>query len=153
MSNLSIIREKRQSLADKIAAREEELARLQKELADFEAAERVLISIGEDNSRAHERLANGTPSPSIRPSDGRKPRGLPTVPEMIIKALEAALNNGQQGLSSPEILAYVRQNIWQDARPNDVISTAWRMWKHDKLRKDGKIYNLPHHHRRDVLGK
>jgi hypothetical protein len=138
--NLSIIREKRQAAATRAAALAEELTRLQSEIADYDAAERVLLALGARETTAS-LLAVDAPA-AARAHETRKPPKLPPVSDMIIEALSFGEKEGYDRLSTRDLLDYVRHTYWPDAKPNDVISTAWRMWKHGKLQKDGKTYSL-----------
>jgi hypothetical protein len=144
MSALSIIRDKKQTLARQIDRHEEMLAKLRTQLADFEAAERVLIALGDDGEEAANHGSNGSGQNHV--SENRKPSGLRPVPEMIMDALEKARSDGRLGLTPTELLSFVREHYWPDAQPNDVGSTAWRMWKAGRLVKPDEkssIYSLP----------
>ena len=146
MSTLSLIRDKKRTAARQIERCEETLARLQAQLADFEAAERVLIAIG--TGQQEEAVSNSETGADqdFVPAESRKPTGLRPVPEMIIDALEKGQAEGRRGLTPAELLSFIRDRYWPDAKSNDVGSTAWRMWKDGRLVKPDKnspIYSLP----------
>src|ERR1700730_3499934 len=146
MSTLSVIRDKKRQLSRQIERGEEALVRLRVQLADFEAAERGLIALG-DSQEEEEVVAHVTngagQSQAVK---GRKPVGLPSVSAMIMQALEKAREDGRTGLAPTELLSFVQEHYWRDAQPNDVGSTAWRMWKAERLVKPDEkssIYSLP----------
>lgn len=146
MSTLSIIRDKKRHLSRQIERCEETLARLRVQVADFEAAERVLIALG-NNQEEEEAIAHVTNGAGqSQAAKGRKPVGLPSVSAMIMQALEKAIEEGRTGLAPTELLSFVQKHYWQDAQPSDVGSTAWRMWKAERLVKPDEkssIYSLP----------
>jgi hypothetical protein len=144
MSALPLIRDKKQAIVRQIERQEEALAKLRAQLADFEAAERVLIAIGDDQEETITHTTNGAGQGQA--VGNRKPTGLRPVPEMIINALEEARSDGRHGLAPAELLSFVRERYWADAQQSDIGSTAWRMWKVKRLKKpDAKksIYSLP----------
>jgi hypothetical protein len=146
MSTLSIIRDKKRHLSRQIERAEETLARLRTQFADFETAERVLIAIGdpqeEEETIAH--VTNG--AGQSQGAKGRKPVDLPSVSAMIMQALQKAREDGRDGLAPAELLSFVQEKYWPDAQSSDVGSTAWRMWKAERLIKPDEkssIYSLP----------
>ncbi|MGB8899867.1 MAG: hypothetical protein WCC90_11850 [Methylocella sp.] len=148
MSTLSIIRDKKQHLSRQIERAEETIARLRAQFADFETAERVLIALGDSPEEEEETIAHTTngAAQSHAAKCRKKPTGLPAISAMIMQALEKAKEDGHAGLAPNELLSFVQEHYWQDAQPSDVGSTAWRMWKAERLVKPDKkssIYSLP----------
>jgi hypothetical protein len=144
MSTISIIRDKKRHLSRQIERGEETLARLRVQFADFETAERVLIALG-DNQEEEETIAHVT-NGAGQAVKGRKPVDLPSVSAMIMQALQKAREDGRTGLAPVELLSFVQEKYWPDAQPNDVGSTAWRMWKAGRLVKPDEkasVYSLP----------
>lgn len=148
MSTLSIIRDKKRHLSRQIERGEEMLARLRGQFTDFEAAERVLIALGNGPEEEGETIAPATngAAQSQAAKGRKKPTGLPAISAMIMQALETARENGRAGLAPNELLSFVQERYWPDAQPSDVGSTAWRMWKAERLIKPDEkssIYSLP----------
>ncbi|MGC1861343.1 MAG: hypothetical protein WA733_09530 [Methylocystis sp.] len=149
LPNLRDIREKKQSIAIKIAGMERDLAKLRDEFRDYEAAERVWLTLSGGNEDDHDETDE---LPAILEEEAdkkplkRKPSGIPQMPEMILESLALAIEHGSPGLEPSGMLSYVQQKYWPDATPPDVASTAWRMWKMGRLakpHKDSPIYTLP----------
>jgi hypothetical protein len=147
MSTLSIIRDKKRRLSRQIERGEETIARLRAQVADFEAAERVLIALGDSPEEEEEAIVHVTNGAAqSKTAKGRKPAGLPAISAMIMQVLEKAREEGRGGLAPNELLAFVQEQYWPDAQPSDVGSTAWRMWKAERLVKPDEkssIYSLP----------
>jgi len=146
MSTLSIIRDKKRHVSHQIERAQETLARLRAQFADFETAERVLIALGdspEEETITH--TTNGA-AQSHAAKGRKKPTGLPAISAMIMQGLEKAMEDGRSGLAPNELLSFVQEHYWPDAQPSDVGSTAWRMWKAERLVKPDEkssIYSLP----------
>ena len=143
------IRAKKQELASKIASAESALEKMRLEFKDYEAAERVWLSLSggsEDDRDVVEEVMNGLHEGLEKKALKRKPSGIPQMPEMILESLALAIESGSPGLEPSGMLSYVQQTYWPDATPPDVASTAWRMWKMGRLakpNKDSPIYTLP----------
>jgi len=73
----------------------------------------------------------------------RKPDDIPTMPEMIVKALENAKTEGREGLRPSEIKDYIAKKWWPTVKGSAVGPIAWRMFDRNELQKDGEVYSLP----------
>jgi hypothetical protein len=121
------------------------LASLEIKARDLEIAERVLASLSENGSDDSDRSAQGKETIKTDGTDG-KPAGIPTVPEMIIEALQVARKNGSKGLEPKEIVAYIARRWWPNVPANSIGPIAWRMAVRDKeqrILKRGSRYFLP----------
>lgn len=134
-SQIQLIRDKRRALDDEmakiegaIAKLDEKLVMLREQAKDFETAERVLLSLSGDDDRAQEIASE---------SEGTgKPQGIPTTPDMIIRALDDAGSRGKPGLQPHEILTFIKSKWWPQATNHDVSPVVWRMAKDGRLSKD-----------------
>ena len=152
MSNfprLRDIRTKKHELANKIASAEFALQKLRLELSDYEAAERVWLTLSggnEDDRDWVEEAMDDLHQEAVNAPPKRKPSGIPQMPDMIIEAIEDGLKMGAPGIDPAAMLQHVQAKYWPKAKSPDVASTAWRMWKAGRLVKPFKdlpIYSLP----------
>ncbi|MEA2841824.1 MAG: hypothetical protein QOF41_3154 [Methylobacteriaceae bacterium] len=144
-ADLAILREAKKALEaelDKLTLEFESRAEpIKKQLADFEAAERVWTSL---IAKPFETNPRPKPLRAIRPATSKKPDHLPTVPDMIVRVLEhVQANTLEDGLTPEAILAEIRSRYWPEARSNDVGPIVWRMAvKEGRLQKIGALYSL-----------
>jgi hypothetical protein len=148
LPNLRDIRDRKQLLAVKIAGMESDLEKLRDELRDYEAAERVWLTLsgGSEDDRDFVEETFDDLSEAAKAASKRKPTGVPQMPDMIIEAINDALGQGTPGIDPATMLQYVQRKYWPEAKSPDVASTAWRMWKAGRLakpHKDSPIYTLP----------
>jgi hypothetical protein len=101
------------------------------------------ISDGGDSVTASVLL--GAASRGAAPDSAKKPRGLPSIAQMITTALEDAAKQGHDGLRPCDMAEFVRTTWWRDVQTKVVNTTAWQMAKAGKLAKDGNCYRLNGH--------
>jgi hypothetical protein len=153
LSQLQIIKDKRREVELEIARRKDAidvhvkaLEPLEKTARDLEIAERVLASLSDAGNADSDRAAQTRESTAKTEDDDGKPAGIPTVPEMIIEALQVARSNGSKGLEPKEIVAYIAKRWWPNVPQNSIGPIAWRMAERDKEKrvlKRGTRYFLP----------
>jgi hypothetical protein len=149
-SDLAILREAKKALEtelDKLTLEFESRAEpIKKQLADFEAAERVWTSlIGKSAGPVQHALPMKEKPGLVLRLPNRKPEGMPTVPDMILTVLRDFEHEGVLGVGvTPEaILTEIRRRWWPEARSGDVGPIAWRMAvKEQRLEKTGSLYSL-----------
>lgn len=134
---LQRIAERLASLHGEIESHEAAIAKLRVEVIDFETAQRVLRSLSDKTEPTIVPVA----SPTSRKRG--KPFGTPTMPDMIIEALELAVKSGAPGLTPSGLLSFVQGKYWPEAKNSDCGPTAWRMERAGQLRKEGALYCLP----------
>ena len=127
-----------------IAAR---IADLQAEDAELEVAARALTRLLDQAEtplgQAMVKMAPVTVKTwGVRKPNVLKPEDIPTVPQMITKALKEAALAGTSGLEPKEITSFIKRTWWPEADINKVGPIAWRMWKRKELSKRGSRYSL-----------
>jgi hypothetical protein len=146
---LRLLREKKRAALQEIAQLEATIAELRSLVSDYDITERVLSSLsdGDDDDIQDETGIEAKTEQVIITSEEeverKKPRGIPTVPQMIYESLRDAADFGATGLEPAAMLEFVRKKYWPAALSPDIGSTAWRLWKARKLKKSGSIYSLP----------
>jgi hypothetical protein len=122
-------------LADEHASR---ITALENEANELAIAERVFVKLTKGDTSAESQAEDQTSE-----STG-KPEGTPSVPDMILEALNHAHGFGRTRLRPAEMLSYIRGKWWPSAEGNAVSSIAWRMWQRGQLAKyqDG-TYSVP----------
>ena len=154
-SDIERVRERRNDITRELKDAKVRIAALTSEDHELEIAERVILRL------------TGTPatppqSSSILPSlrqhaqgvvgggpredeSAVKPPGTPTMPEMIIEALQVARLRGKPGLEPKEMAEFIAVQWWSDVSINNVGPIAWRMMKRGQLTKrskDDSLYSL-----------
>lgn len=126
---ITTIRARLASSAAKLAKLRSQIGALATETAEYETALKVLEQIG--NIAPATGNASGHATATARSdSDGV------TMPELIIHSLQG----GPKPISS--VTAKVMELSERPVDPNNVRSTAWRMWKADRIAKSGDDYHL-----------
>ena len=151
--SLETIRARKQELLSSAAHYDTLAAKARAEAAECEAAERVWLHLFGESAPVLARRALGhngaeaAPSPRLPNStevakfvdnmmiESRKQLSRPPMTEIIVEALKSARDSGKGGMTPIEILAYVREKWWPEAKSTDVGSTAWRMWREGRLVK------------------
>lgn len=67
---------------------------------------------------------------------------LPTIPQMIVEALQDAEKRGRPSLRPIEIQGYLAHK-WPGVRKNAAAAVCWKMWDDGRLVKIGDDYALP----------
>ena len=129
---ITTIRARLASSAAKLAKLRAQIGALATETADYETALKVLEQIA--NTTPATGNAAGHSTATVR-SDGD---GV-TMPDLIIHSLQ----DGPKPISS--VTAKVMELSERPVDPNNVRSTAWRMWKADRIGKTGDNYHLLNH--------
>lgn len=75
---------------------------------------------------------NGTP----------RPKGVPTLPEMITFAIRSATKEGKSGLTGKEIRDHIDKTYWPGVGSNLVLPTAHRLVKAKRLKRSGDLFLL-----------
>ena len=127
---VSLVAERRKAVEARRAELRSELHHLEAELLELVTAERVFQRLTGIQTEEEE-------------TEAGKPDNIPSMPEMIISALEEVMRSGSQGLQPAGIASFIRAKWWPEVQINNVGPIAWRMWKRNQLRKDGPIYALP----------
>jgi hypothetical protein len=73
----------------------------------------------------------------------RKPTGIPAITDLIVAALEDAVDSGKPGLTPKDMTAFIVKHYWPHARSSSISPIAWRMFDRKQLRKEGDLYMLP----------
>jgi hypothetical protein len=150
---IRLIRDKLREIVEEIERQRQTLADLEKQASDLEIAERVLISLGDDDDEEAEPKSSGTVIHSgafsidigvpLTKRVVQKPADTPTVPEMIIQALKNARSHGKRGLEPREMTEFIAEKWWPKCPQNAVGPIAWRMYKRHELLKRESRYFLP----------
>src|SRR3990167_2297997 len=127
------------------------LTALDAEEADLEAALRVLSRFEGISPSEPQHREEGPPAPqppdSTDPAPpaavGRRPEGVPKLPELIMAVLREAHGNGISGMEPREIRSEIMKRWWPEVKENSVGSVAWRMWKNDQLTNHDGVNSLP----------
>jgi hypothetical protein len=143
VSKKRLIQLKRRAIQKEIERSRGHISSLETMLSELDITERVLDNLdatglqdaadGED----HEEAAPAEPAPAA------KPDGIPTMPAMILEALEEARDEGKKGLEPREMGEFIIKKYWPNMPPYVVGPIAWRMHKSGKLAKRGSKYFLP----------
>ena len=155
---LRLLREKKRAALQEIAKLEARIAELRVLVSDYDIADRVLASLsaiegGDDIDIQIEAELEADTGALVGPIglneaaqqevERKKPKGVPTVPEMIYEALRLAAARGENGLEPAAMLKFIQEKYWPTAGSSDIGSTAWRLWRRaNKLNKVGSIYSL-----------
>jgi hypothetical protein len=135
---IRLLRDKRRELDDKIVTMKTELAQMLEQAAEFEIAERVLLSLGGDDD--DEDQDGNKPKEETAPA---KPRRIPSTPDMIVEAIRNVQPMLGSGILPSNILDFIRSKWWPEAQPKDINPVAWRMAREGRLSKIGGNYALP----------
>jgi Fe-S-cluster formation regulator IscX/YfhJ len=169
--DIGLIQARRTKLTTEIESHRVAITTLEAKLSELEIAERVFAELSLENDdvaptdRASFEIAVNIEAVAIAEhsdeqrridpqtvrvtklhrsgSKGKKPEGLPSIPDMILEAIRHAYSLGATGLDPAGLNSYVRGRYWPTVPGNIVGPTAWRMWKRGELMKDGPIYSLP----------
>jgi hypothetical protein len=152
--HITAIAARRADIDERITHLREQIASLEVRRGELEIAERVLREIAGTNpateyvssrAPAHRPFVGAVPSEQ-RPRRivSPKPPGLPSIPKMIIEALEYARDNGLRGFEPNEVLQFIKKKYWPEASSAYVGPTMWKMWKtENKLEREETLYLLP----------
>jgi hypothetical protein len=143
ISKKRLIQLKRRAVQHKLAQHRDAISSLETELSELDIAERVLASLdgeGLQEGVASEPQEEAAPS---EPAPAGKPEGIPTMPVMILAALQNAKEHGQKGLEPREMAEFIAKKYWPGMPLHVVGPIAWRMHKSGKLAKRGSKYFLP----------
>jgi hypothetical protein len=144
------LKQRRQEIAEEIAALTDKISALKAEDADLEKADVVMARfIDEDRfypaniSRVVAGVAGVGASGEVK-TEG-KPAGTPTTPNMIVMLLKEAVSQGKPGLEPREMQMLIARRWWPTVKSEDIGPTAWRMWREGRLSKaEGEsLYMLP----------
>lgn len=126
---LEAVLKRRSTIEAEMAHLRQRIAFLEKEIPDLDTAERVL-----------RRLAAQDEDGGDDGGDTGKPEGTPAVSEMIMMVLAEAHAHDKEGMTPQGMLEVIRGLWWPTATTDSVGPIAWRMWKQNKLGKDGSVY-------------
>jgi hypothetical protein len=141
---LTLIAARRREIEAEISRLSTAIDALRAELPDLEAAERVLGRLsgsGGTTPSTPDQLA-AAPEPQA-PRDASKPPNTPTINDMIVEALRDASARGVPGLQPAAMTRFIARRWWPNVPGVAISPIAWRMWKNNKLLKDGPVYMLP----------
>jgi hypothetical protein len=144
ISKKRLIQLKRRAVQHKLAQHRDAISSLETELSELDIAERVLASL--DGEGLQEGAASEPQEEEVAPSEpapAGKPEGIPTMPVMILAALQNAKEHGQKGLEPREMAEFIAKKYWPGMPLHVVGPIAWRMHKSGKLAKRGSKYFLP----------
>lgn len=124
-----------QTIRVRLAANNAKLAKLRAqvealalETAEYETALKVF-----------QQVASAQAAPASGASSARPEADGPTMPDLIIRALE----DGPRPIS--DITGLVQSMSEKPIDPNNIRSTAWRLWKAGRISKTGDDYHLNEH--------
>jgi hypothetical protein len=175
---IRLLRDRRRAIDDQIATLENtlvntqlELAKLREDAREFEIAERVLLSLGDDDEDEGQEISLSATGAvvvggrAIIPSDAsvkaddtgddataqgagapRKPPDIPSTPDMIFSALkELTSAAGSPKMKTPlEIMEFIRERWWPSVTSKDISPVVWRLANERRLSKDDAgNYGLP----------
>lgn len=125
MTNLTeTIRARHAAAMAKAAKLRNQLDAAVQECREMETALKVIEELEGIASKATKSISHGAAV------DG------PTMPELILLALE----EGPKPIA--EVTATVTDLSDKEVEPNNIRSTAWRMWKAGRIEKTGDLYHL-----------
>jgi hypothetical protein len=143
LSKLRLLQLRRRATEEEIARHQEAISALKSKLSEFEIAERVLASLGDDAAEENQADRNQDEAPlAAAASSAVKPDGLPTMPAMILDSLHEARARGQNGLEPREMAEFIEKKYWRGMPLHIVGPTAWRMHKDGRLAKRDSRYFL-----------
>jgi len=123
---------------DLIAKHRLDIALLEKERADLDAAVSVIDRLRKqlaDDQTLKFSFVEPKHEPTLEPKR-------PTIPAMIMEALDEANILSLPGLEPKAILAFIKDRYWPDAEQQSVGPVAWRMAREGRIKKVGRRYYL-----------
>lgn len=102
-----------------------EMDRLQDEIHDLEIAKRVLNNL----------TGNVAETATISSAGSPRPTGIPTNFEMVDMVLSSAEKEGQDGLTSKELLDAIRARYWPGMKSGQIMPIIYGFVKKERLRK------------------
>ncbi|WP_426315300.1 hypothetical protein ACN9MF_08435 [Methylobacterium fujisawaense] len=69
-----------------------------------------------------------------------RPEGIPTVAEMVDTLLRETEERGKKGLTGQEIVKAIDERWWPGVDQNNILPTALRHVKQNRLGRDGPLY-------------
>ena len=143
VSKLRLLQLRRRSIQEEITRHKDAISSLESKLSEYEITERVLASLGDDGGDENQFEDTNQEDVTVTPSGSAiKPKGLPTMPTMIIESLQDARTRGQKGLEPKEMGEYIEKKYWPGMPLHIVGPTAWRMHKDGRLAKRESRYFL-----------
>jgi hypothetical protein len=119
-----------------------ELMRVERLVNDLEAAERVFQKFSEEPNKSIESVSEEdllADFDSDLASSRKKPDNLPTIPEMIDQTLAEAEKDEVNALRPTEVLKYIRDRWWPEAKASDVGPVMVRLANNGRLiNRDGQ---------------
>lgn len=154
----SALQARRKVLDKQIAEHEAAIGVLRQQLADLDAAERVMEFLGSSDT-VFEPVAQISEKPAVQvvknstwrsthPNRGGKgkfrnrPDGSPSNAQIIMDALNYAFECGLIGFEPSDIVKYVQRRISPDYAVKAIPPTCWMMMKEGKIAKYGDLYGL-----------
>lgn len=137
----SLLAARREKIKQGLATLEQQAGLLHAELREIETAERVILRITKPENPFD--LLEEEMAKLLRPAPSSQVVTTPTMPEMILAALEEARSAGMLALEPKDIAARIAARLDPNVKGEAVSSIAWRMWKRNQLIKDGTLYSLP----------
>lgn len=136
MSALDDIAQERQRLAARLARIDEERSKLSQELAELQAAERVLRRL----SRVPAVAADAPREPPrARTPLSRRMRRLPTLGDATVRAVEALGG----GVSAAEVRIYLEREFGMHVRPNHLGMALQRHRRAGRLEQRDTRWSVP----------
>jgi hypothetical protein len=128
-------------LSGEEAALRDRLSRIDEEVSELMAAEKVWLRLQDMEHQPPESLPADVAS-IVDHRRPRKPEGIPTMPEMI----RFTLKEGEPlfgGMEPKELTEHISRKWYPGVTTELVGPIAWRMFKRGELSKDGPRYMLP----------
>lgn len=157
-TDIERVRSRRKDIEREIKNAKLRISALASEDQELEIAERVILRLYGNHAhsilpalRQEAHFVVGAPREEEITS---KPSDTPTMPKMIVEALEFAKIQGKSGLEPKAITAYIANKWWPEVSMNNVSPIAWRMMKRGQLVKPSKrdaVYSLPNNEAPDVV--
>ena len=129
-----VIADLRKKLQGDIERKRAELEELLAQDAEYQTAERVLLSIGATA------IAPEAKSPAQADDKAKDDDAPSTVPDMIIAVIQEAYAESHRGVTGGEIFATIQRRWKPDAKSDGVRPVIWRLEKGGRIKKKGKFY-------------
>ena len=124
----------------KLAAEESELAVAQRVFSRLSEAKPDAVDDTPDLADRIRATLDMGEDISIPKNGSDRPRGIPTVPEMLDIILADAERAGKEGLVGRDLVVQIDKRWWRGVGWNDILPTAARLAKKNRLGRNGSLY-------------
>ena len=134
MSSFEDIAQERQRITTRLVQLDEERAKLAAELAELDAAERVLSRLTRT-----QRPERPVPPPRQRASRSGAANGVPSLGDVTLRAVEALGSD----VSAEEVRAYLEREFGMHVRPNHLGMALQRHRRSGRLEQHDRRWSMP----------